>query len=153
MQIAGTQYASALDVLRLFAYGTLKDYKSKLVTCGFAILRFLCPLHSLGGSIWLIELRICFKTLDGGHWVGDRAIFDEIIYNHIQYFRGPQCCWRLKSKIDFLVNQMRTCHLATLANRAWAAGINFFFYQLLSLLMNVYLTVHKVGKGCAYGLI
>ncbi|KAL6862146.1 hypothetical protein ACP4OV_016795 [Aristida adscensionis] len=27
-KLAGTQYASSLDVLRLFAYGTLKDYKS-----------------------------------------------------------------------------------------------------------------------------
>ncbi|XP_066382394.1 COP9 signalosome complex subunit 7-like isoform X2 [Miscanthus floridulus] len=27
-KLAGTQYASSLDLLRLFAYGTLKDYKS-----------------------------------------------------------------------------------------------------------------------------
>ena len=46
-QLAGTQYASSLDVLRLFAYGTLKDYKSKIATCAFAILTLLRPLHSL----------------------------------------------------------------------------------------------------------
>ncbi|KAM0833759.1 hypothetical protein ACQ4PT_064072 [Festuca glaucescens] len=30
--LAGTQYASSLDLLRLFAYGTLKDYKSNSST-------------------------------------------------------------------------------------------------------------------------
>ncbi|EMS65997.1 hypothetical protein TRIUR3_20361 [Triticum urartu] len=29
-KLTGTQYASSLDLLRLFAYGTLKDYKSKI---------------------------------------------------------------------------------------------------------------------------
>ncbi|KAL5647311.1 hypothetical protein ACJX0J_041666, partial [Zea mays] len=34
----GTQYASLLDLLWLFAYITLNDYKSKIVACAFAIL-------------------------------------------------------------------------------------------------------------------
>jgi hypothetical protein len=39
LQLAGTQYASSLDLLRLFAYGTLKDYKSKI---RYAPLPFVC---------------------------------------------------------------------------------------------------------------
>ncbi|PWZ04322.1 COP9 signalosome complex subunit 7 [Zea mays] len=49
-QLAGTQYSSSLDLLRLFAYGTLKDYKSKIVACTFAILTLL-PFADNSGSL------------------------------------------------------------------------------------------------------
>ncbi|PWZ13570.1 COP9 signalosome complex subunit 7 [Zea mays] len=48
--LAGTQYSSSLDLLRLFAYGTLKDYKSKIVACTFAILTLL-PFADNSGSL------------------------------------------------------------------------------------------------------
>ena len=53
MQLAGTQYATSLDLLRLFAYGTLKDYKSKIHPSA------LCAYMIHGRLDWCNTFSVC----------------------------------------------------------------------------------------------